>query len=131
MRLQDDDEFKQTRSGRRVIPPDKLEANTTYRKAGFPGQNLPAFPCGRKENQKVRAGRLNDKYLNTLNWSQALNMLEGGTLGAMWAKLEQHTDQEYDTVEWMNPALFSVKANPEDNPTWDEAMNGENSKGYW
>jgi hypothetical protein len=49
----------------------------------------------------------------------------------MWAKLEQHTDQEYDTIEWMNPALFSLKANAKDNPTWDEDMNGEISKGFW
>jgi hypothetical protein len=66
---------------------------------GFPGQNLPAFLCGQKENQKVCAGCLNNKYLNTLNWSRALNMLKGGTLGAMWAELEQHTDQKYDTIE--------------------------------
>jgi hypothetical protein len=133
IRLTDDDEFERTRSGRRVIPPDKFQANTaTYKKRpGFPGQNLPANPCGSKENQKVRAGLLNNKYLNSLNWSKACNMLKGGTLGAMWAELEQHTDQEHNTVEWMNPALFSVKANTEDNPTWDEAMNGENAEGYW
>jgi hypothetical protein len=135
IRLTDKDEFEPTRSGRRVIPPDKLQANTaktSYRKRpGFPGKNLPSNPCGTKENKKVRAGRLNNKYLNTLNWSKACNMLKGGTLGAMWAELEQHTDQEYNTVEWMNPALFSVKANAEDNPTWEEAMNGENAEGYW
>jgi hypothetical protein len=74
---------------------------------------------------------LNNKYLNSLNWSKACNMLKGGTLGAMWAELEQHTDQDENTIEWMNPALFSVKANTEDNPTWDEAMNGENAEGYW
>jgi hypothetical protein len=89
------------------------------------------YQCGKKEKQKVRSGRLNNKYLNSLNWSRALNMLRGGTLGAMWAEMEQHTDQEYGTVEWMNPALLSVKANADDNPTWNEAMNGENSEGYW
>jgi hypothetical protein len=31
----------------------------------------------------------------------------------------------------MNPTLFGVKANAKDNPQWDEAMNGENSEGYW
>jgi hypothetical protein len=58
-------------------------------------------------------------------------MLKGETLGAMWAKLKQHTDQDYDTIKWMSPTLFSVKLNAKDNPKWDEAMNGENSKGYW
>jgi hypothetical protein len=58
-------------------------------------------------------------------------MLKGGTLGAMWAELEQNTDQDYSTIKWMNPALFSVKVNAGDNPTWDSAMNGENAEGYW
>jgi hypothetical protein len=60
-------------------------------------------------------------------------MLKGSTstLGAMWTKLEQHTDPEYGTIKWVNPALFSVKANTKDNPNWNKAMNGKNSKGYW
>jgi hypothetical protein len=129
--LTEHNEFTRTRSGRRNIPPDWFAANSTYRKVGFPGQNREAYQCGKKESQKLRSGQLNNKYLNSLNWDRALNMLRGGTLGAMWAKMEQHTDQEYGTVEWMNPALFSAKANKEDNPTWKEAMSGKSSKGYW
>lgn len=49
----------------------------------------------------------------------------------MWAETEQNTDQDYGTVEQMNPALFSIQANAEDNPNWNQAMNGENSEGYW
>jgi hypothetical protein len=51
-------------------------------------------------------------------------MLRDGTLRAMWAKLEQHTNQEHNYVvcgEWINPALSSVKANANDNPTWNKA----------
>ena len=92
---------------------------------------MEAYKCGRDPTQKVRAGKLNQKYLNSLNWDRALNMLKGGTLGAMWAKLEQHTDQEHNSIEWMNPALFSIKANSDDNPTWNDAMGGEDSEGYW
>jgi hypothetical protein len=58
-------------------------------------------------------------------------MMRGGTLGAMWAELEQNTDQVHNTIEWMNPALFAVKANAEDTPTWNEAMGGPNGVGYW
>ena len=49
----------------------------------------------------------------------------------MRAELDQHTNRESGTVEWMNPALCSVKANAEDNPTWHEAMGGPNAEGYW
>jgi hypothetical protein len=49
----------------------------------------------------------------------------------MWAELEQHTHQQSGTIKWMNPALFLVKANLEDNPTCNEAMGGPNAKEYW
>jgi hypothetical protein len=47
---------------------------------------------------------------------------------------EQHTDLESNkssTVEGMHPILFSAKANSEDNPTWDQAMNGPDREDYW
>ncbi len=92
---------------------------------------MSSYGCGRNPKQKVRSSKLNQAYTNSLDWDRAVNMLKGGTLGAMWAELEQHTNQESGTVEWMNPALFSVKANAEDNPTWHEAMGGPNAEGYW
>jgi hypothetical protein len=54
-----------------------------------------------------------------------VNILRGSTLGTMWSKLKQNTDQDYDTIEELNPALFSIKANAYDNPTWNQAMGGE------
>ncbi len=56
-------------------------------------------------------------------------MLRARTPGAMWADLDQHTDQNSGTIEWMNPTLFSVKANLEYNPAWNEAIGGPNAKG--
>jgi hypothetical protein len=42
---------------------------------------------------------------------------------------EQHTDLEINTVEWMHSLVLSTKANSEDNPTWDQAMNGPDRHG--
>jgi hypothetical protein len=43
----------------------------------------------------------------------------------MWAELEQHTDQEMvGTIKWMNRALFSIKANADDNPMWNKKVMG-------
>jgi hypothetical protein len=92
---------------------------------------MGAYQCGRKPAQKIRAGKLNQAYTQSLNWDRTLNMMRGGTLGAMWAELEQNTNQIEDTVEWMNPALFLVKANTEDTPNWSEAMGGPNGEDYW
>jgi hypothetical protein len=49
----------------------------------------------------------------------------------MMAMMHEYTDPEYNTVEWMHPMLLGAKANSEDNPTWEEAMNRPNRKGYW
>jgi hypothetical protein len=42
----------------------------------------------------------------------------------MGSLLSQHTDFNNDTLEWMHPAALAAKANSEDYPTWEEAMNG-------
>jgi hypothetical protein len=31
----------------------------------------------------------------------------------------------------MNPALFSIRANSDNNPNWNEAMGGKDGEGYW
>jgi hypothetical protein len=116
---------------RRVIPPNVLGANSTYQTIGSPGENMSSYHCGRNPRQKVKSAKLNQAYTNSLHWDRAVNRLRGGTLGAMWAKLEQHTDQEEGTIKWMHPALFLVKANSGDNPTWNKAMVGGPTKGYW
>jgi hypothetical protein len=56
--------------------------------------------------------------------------MRGGTSGAMWAKLEQ-TNQVNDAVKWINPVLFSVKANAKDTSIWYEATRGPNGEGFW
>jgi hypothetical protein len=49
----------------------------------------------------------------------------------MWAEMELHTDQVEDTIEQMHPGLYSMKANSDDNPTWNQAMGGPDAEGYW
>jgi hypothetical protein len=40
-------------------------------------------------------------------------------------------DEEEDTVECMHPMNLAAKANSQDNPTWNEAMNGLLKQGDW
>jgi hypothetical protein len=49
----------------------------------------------------------------------------------MTTLLEQHTDIDEDTIEWMHPLALAAKANAEDNPQWEEAMSGPYKEGYW
>ena len=45
--------------------------------------------------------------------------------------LLQNTDPFYGTVEEMHPFALATKADAADNPTWEQAMNGPDSAGYW
>jgi hypothetical protein len=49
----------------------------------------------------------------------------------MMAILNQNTDDTHGTVEWMHPLALATLANAEDNPAWEQAMNGPNKAGYW
>jgi Reverse transcriptase (RNA-dependent DNA polymerase) len=40
-------------------------------------------------------------------------------------------DPDHQTFEDLHPLLLQAKVNAEDNPTWDEAMNGPLRDGYW
>jgi hypothetical protein len=49
----------------------------------------------------------------------------------MMRLIAAYTDVEHNTVEWMHPMILAAKANSEDTPRWEEAMNGPNKAGYW
>ena len=45
--------------------------------------------------------------------------------------IENHTDIDVDTVEWIHPRAFDAKANSDDKPMLDEATNGSHKEGFW
>jgi hypothetical protein len=45
--------------------------------------------------------------------------------------MEQNTDVDSNTVEWMHPMILAAKANAEDNPDWDTAMGSEEDREGW
>ena len=45
--------------------------------------------------------------------------------------LLQNTNPYSNTIEEMHPMALSTKANAADHPTWEQAMNGPEAKGYW
>ena len=64
-----------------------------------------------------------------MKWGSTLNGLRNSPLLRDTIKVN-HQD---DTVEEMHPAVLAFKASASsaDNPTWHEAMNGPDQKGYW
>jgi hypothetical protein len=57
--------------------------------------------------------------------------MKSAYLQAMMTLIESHTDPEESTVEDWHPMTFAAKANAEDNPNWNEAMNWPDKAGYW
>ena len=74
---------------------------------------------------------LNRQYLNSLNWERALSAIRSNSLKSMIAQMQTFTDPDDGTLDWMNPMIFGAKANADDNPTWEQAMNGPDADGYW
>ena len=109
-----------TRSGREVKP--------SRRVFGDEWANYKGFYSGRK---KVRLETINNQFLAMLQWTKTMNMLDSYEFQRMWSLIQDETDPETNTVEWMHPMILAAKANSEDNPTWDEAMSGPLKEGYW
>ncbi len=102
------------RSTRKIIRPD----NWTYHTAKTP-------------KQKIRTGVLNEQYLSALDWRLTIDLLKSADMRAMLALVDDHTDIDTRTIEWMHPMMLGAKANSEDNPNWAQAMNGPDQAGYW
>jgi hypothetical protein len=92
---------------------------------GYGGKGFANMP--NYEKRKIKAGELNNVFLNSLDW---LDVLVG---------LSTHQSADYDRflaqAEWEfeygHPLALSMKANALDNPNWYQAMNGTKSDGYW
>jgi hypothetical protein len=112
-----------TRSGREIQAPKHLRdfilLNKLSKQTSFaPTRNLP----------RIRCEVLNHQRLSTLNWDDLLTSIRGGSYGALLSFTQQHSDDGF-LDEW-HPSLLSTKANLEDNPPWNEAMNGPFSQGF-
>ena len=111
---------KRHRKPNRNIFDERLWANT----ASFPrGSSYP--------KQKVLREQLNSQFLQSLSWEQAIDAIKSIDLRRMEHVLLQNTNPCTTTIEEMHHMALSTKANAADHPTWDQAMNGREAKGYW
>jgi hypothetical protein len=116
-----------TRSGRAVRRPNRLiETMLTH----HPLASLTPTNSYLNPKHSVRASFLNNQFLMALNWSSAVESLRSIDHAAMMTLVDKHTDIDTNTVEWMHPMILAAKANAEDNPIWEQAMNGPDRNGY-
>ena len=81
--------------------------------------------------QKVHRKQLNAQFLQSLKWNTAIDAIRSVDQRNMENILLQNMDPCYGTVEEMQPFALATKADAADNPTWEQAMNGPDSAGYW
>ena len=82
-------------------------------------------------SRKCKLSCIQDSFLMAMKWKYLTDLLHSSDLKLYISNMQQHTDLDKNTVEWLHPTLFMIQANAQDNPTWDEAMNGPNQEGYW
>jgi hypothetical protein len=66
-----------------------------------------------------------------MEWFKAIDMLKNNDLKNLYSFMEQSYDPEEGTQEDWHPMALGSQANNEDNPTWEQAMNGPDAVGYW
>ena len=74
---------------------------------------------------------MNVSSLHNIKWeeSQALSSIDYSNFFA--TKVAHAIDLCNGTLDSFHALLLSVKANAEDNPTWNKATNGPVSEGFW
>ena len=87
------------------------------------------------DHAKIQRSCLNPLYQESLNWLKLINVLDSGlaTLSAFSAKLLRDSELSANgntLLNYLNPTLFIVLLNNDDNPTLTEAMNGADSTGF-
>ena len=102
-------EQEPSRTGRRHFRPARLDDGAS---------GLSAL------TKKFKHTDLNKQFLAMLNWSKTVDLLASPDFASMWSQCTAQQDFENKTFEWLHPMILAAKANSEDNPTWQEAMNG-------
>jgi hypothetical protein len=115
-----------TRSDRILRPPSRMNLNAMQVKELNAKKTKNAQELREKlSSQKVRAGVLNHQFISSAKWTQLKSCMLTGKLGKILGNLHQETDHELDTVEHLNPSIFTAKPNSEDTPTYEEAMKSQ------
>jgi hypothetical protein len=81
--------------------------------------------------QKIRSSTSNDLFTHCLRWESDEEKMNSADYAAFLGSCDVFQDCTNGTVEYQHPLILQMKANAEDNPTWEEAMNGPDQVWYW
>ena len=73
--------------------------------------------------KKMRHSALDRQFFAGFKWAEAINTLKGDNFGQMWREAcEPYYNQKTGLQDDLHPMILAAKANSEDNPNWNEAM---------
>jgi hypothetical protein len=116
-----------------VDDPPKRPQRERKKPSRFRDYKANAEAVQRTQSQKFRYDMLNSQFLSGLRWDNTITMIKSPEFARLWSLLaEGEKDPVSDTFESFHPLILAAKMNSEqDNPSWEEAMNGPHKHGYW
>ncbi|MBE0451949.1 MAG: hypothetical protein IBX70_14070, partial [Clostridia bacterium] len=123
--------------GRRTRKPNSRYFNDRFTQlASVPTTRLqdrnPKKTSGKYfSTKKIRAETFNKQFFSMLQWGKTISMLQSPEFATLWSLIDQDRDPETQLFEMLSPLMLQARANAEDNPGWEEAMNGPFSEGFW
>ena len=90
-------------------------------------------------NQKLSTsyGDIQNHFIQSLNWGDSVAALaadsknSNGDASRFFASMDALQDPVDMTMDDFPELVFATKSSQNDNPRFDEAMNGPNSEGFW
>ncbi len=99
-------------------PRRTISGNLSKQTSFLPNNQLP----------RIKGEFLNQQRLATLRWDDLRKMCIQGTYGSRLSHLQRNTID--DQIEELHPSILATKANAEDHPDWNTAMNGPFAAGF-
>ena len=87
--------------------------------------------------QPLTNGDIQNRFIQSLNWNESVAALASksketnGDASRFFASIDALQDPEDLTMDDFPELAFVTKSSQNDNPRFDEAMNGPNSEGFW
>jgi hypothetical protein len=80
--------------------------------------------------QQVPSSLFNAIFLQTMVWDKPWTDIQSNNLCSFLGVIDCYVDYDNNTVEtWYPTAYLQMRANANNNPTWEDAMNGPNQSG--
>jgi hypothetical protein len=115
-------------------PPEPDETKSPYWDAPLPEKRArkPNPKYAQLANSKFKLKSLNESTLMALDWSKNQVLQAASNFSQMMALFQLSTDPLTNEIDGdLHPCLLASKVSQEDNPTYEEALNGPHRDGFF